>query len=545
MAHAPGTEKLLAAAREAARRGDWSTCYEQVANLDLDNLEGPDLLLVADAAWWTLELEASMAARQRAYRSFAGAGDHQRAAWCGWFLWFDYRFKGDTAVASSWLRRAERHLEGDRSGEAAGYVLVATATAALDRGDLAGANHLAVEALTEGRRIGSADVVALATETLGRVAIDEGRSDEGRTLLDDAMCSVVAGELSPLASGLLFCDVLTTCMEQADLKRAAEWTTVALAWCDAQSTITPYHGVCRVHGVEVRALQGQWAEAEADGVRACDELIRLEPAAAGHAYYAIGDIRRRRGDLAGADKAFSRANELGRWPQPGLALLRLAQGRHDDARSLLSVRAGDLPTALLSRCEMLAAQVEVAIAVGDLEGAEEAAGVLGEEAEGREPLLGAIAASAAARLALSRMDAGAALAHATRAVEGFRALGLPHEIGRALVVRAQAAQAQGDSESARLDLDAACAALESLGAVADLRAVAEIRGEAAARPAGLTPREVEVLRLVATGLTDRQIAEALALSEHTVGRHLQNIFTKIGVATRAAATSFAYSHGLV
>jgi DNA-binding CsgD family transcriptional regulator len=541
----PVPEPIIA----AVRRQDWAAVHTALAGRAPDDLAPVEVVLAADAAWWLTHLDESLRFRQRAYAAFAGANEHTRAAMCAWYLWFDYRFKGDAAVASGWLTRAIRHAEQVPVSREAGLVTLARAETARVAGDCDTAYDLADEARLLGLRIASADLVALATTTQGEVAIARGATFEGMARLDDAMCSVIDGELSPLVTGIVYCSVLTACFELADLRRAGEWTKAAIAWCESMPSGSPYHGICRVHRVEVVTLQGAWGDAEREAARAATELAALAPGAAGEAWYAMGEVRRRRGDLDGSEDAFVRAHELGRTPQPGLALLRLGQGRTGDAAALLRLDPIDLPSAPLPRALVLDAQIEIAIATGDVATARRAADALAAFADaGTAPsVVRGFAALAAAQVALAAGDCDGAVPLARDASETFRAVALPYEAARSRVVLGQAMTATGDADGGRLELAAARRAFDDLGAVLDAARLGAGRlgaGEPP-RPRGLTDRELEVLRHLAAGRTNREIAQELCLSEHTVGRHVQNIFAKIDVSSRAAATAFAYRSELV
>ena len=544
----PDVEVRRARAHEAAAQQDWATVHDFVAGIEPARLTASDVELAADAAWWLTRLDDALALRQRAYAAFVAANDDRRAAFCAWYLWFDYRFKGDTAVASGWLTRAARHVADDPECREAGLVTLAHAETTRCDGNFDDAHALAAGALELGRRLRCADVVAIATMNHGDLAIAKGNTREGLAYLDDAMCSVIDGELSPLITGIIFCGVLAACFEVADLRRAGEWTNAAVAWCEAIPAGSPYHGICRVHRVEVTTLQGAWGEAETQAVRASEELSALVPEAAGEALYAIGEIRRRRGDLDGAEAAYVRAHEVGRTPQPGLALLRLRQDRADDAAVLLRLSADAIPAAPLPRAVLLDAQVEIALAVGDIKRARAACEGFDAVTEcvDADNVIYGIASLARARVALAAGDGDAAAHLARRAWIRFRELRVPHEAALARAVLGRAIAASGDVDGARLELEAAHRSLQELGAMLDAERVADtLQAGEDLRPRGLTAREIEVLQLVAAGKSNREIAREMFLSEHTVSRHLQNIFAKIDVSSRAAATAFAYRYSLV
>lgn len=360
------------------------------------------------------------------------------------------------------------------------------------------------------------------------------------------MCSVLGEELHPLMVGWVFCSVLVICFEMADLRRAAEWTDAAMAWCESLPGTTPYHGLCRVHRAEVATLRGAWEEAEAEAGRAGEELLALEPFVAGEAFYAMGEVRRRRGRLAEAEEAFVQAHELGRVPQPGLALVRLAQGRAAEAEAALRLSLATVTAPVLTRSRLLAAAVEIALARDHPDAAGLAAAELEELAAGADASVveaTAIIARAAVQLAAGHTDE--AVRSAARAWTLWQQLRMPYEAAQARVVLGKACRAAGDEARARMELEAAEAGFHRLGAEGDAGDVARLLARGPVHPRGLTAREVEVLRLVAAGMTNREIAAEVVLSEHTVGRHLQNIFTKLQVSSRAAAAAFAVEHHLV
>ncbi|MGH2721057.1 MAG: LuxR C-terminal-related transcriptional regulator [Actinomycetota bacterium] len=537
---------VLEAARDAARRGLWTEAHACYRGVDPSLLGPEDLEAFADAAWWTSRLDESIGLRQKAFTGFVAAGTNRRAAHAAWFLCFDHFFRNDMAIASGWLSRVRRQLEDEPECAEHGWLALAEASFAEHRQDLAAAHGFADAMRIVGRRVGDPEVVAMATQTLGRIEITEGRFEAGARLLDEAMASVVAGELSTLFTGWIYCDVIGTCMAMADLGRAAEWSRAAAAWCDAQPSPTPFHGLCRVYRLELESLRGAWTSAEADALRTSAELLPMDPYAAAEAFYAIGEIRRRRGDAPAAEEAFRRAHELGRDPQPGLALLALGRGSAQAAELALRLAVAAEEGHGRQRVRLLAAHVEAAVAAGDLAGARESSRTLDGIALDRGiPLIDATAASARAVLQSAAAETEGALASARQAVARWQELKLPYEEALARVVLAEACRQGGDEEGARMELEVAHAAFERLGARTEAARTAGLLHPPTTLPAGLSAREVEVLRLVARGLTNREVAAALSLSGHTVGRHLQNIFAKLGVATRSAATAFAFEHRLL
>jgi DNA-binding CsgD family transcriptional regulator len=531
-------------ARDAARRGSWAEAYEELRALDPARMEPRDLEALADACWWLSRSDEGIATRQRAYAGYMTAGEHLGAAWCAGRLCIEHFLRGEPALAAGWLMRAQRLLLDQPERVQHGYLAMVEANLSRARGDTGEAVARAERATQIGLRFGDPDLVAMGVNLKGQALIDAGRVAEGLALLDEAMTSVVAGELGPFYTGVVYCQVIEACLQLSDVARLREWNEAAKEWCDALPREAPFPAICRVNRAEAASLRGAWPEAEAEASRATREL-RFNPRAAARAFYETGEIRRRTGDLAGAEAAFARAHELGLQPQPGLALLRLAQGKPDAALTALRVAVADEPAGRPRRARLLAAQVEVALAAGDREAAWQASREL-DEIAGRlgTPALAAAAATAGGALLLAEGDLPGALRRLRAACATWQELRLPYETAQARMLYGSGLRQAGSEEDALLELRAALAAFERLGAAGDAAKAAALLGGGQALPRGLTAREVEVLRLVAAGGTNREIAAALVISEHTVARHLQNIFAKLDVSSRSAATAFAFEHGL-
>ncbi|MGW0734323.1 LuxR C-terminal-related transcriptional regulator [Streptomyces sp. NPDC002851] len=573
-------------AREAAARDEWRETYALLHRLPPDALDGDALTLLAWAAWWTGRQRESIDVRVRAYTAYVAGGDDRAAGASAWMLFADYQDIGHPATATGWLHRAHEHLDGLPQCLEQAYLAWTEAESAADRGDLDAALDAAARMGRIAQDRGSRDLLAMSRQVHGAILLAHGRTTEGMALLDDAMCAVTAGELSSLFTGWIYCLALTRCMAGADLARAAEWTDAAMRWCATHSADNPFRGLCRVHRVEVLDLRGDWAGAEAEAARVCTEVADGSAAVAGEAQYVAGEIHRRRGEWAAAEAAYARAHELGRAPQPGLARLRLAQGHADAAaaalRLALTDASGDVPGGapggvpgdvpggdVLQYARLLAARVEVELALGAPDVARAAATELSALAERAHPdavLLSALSTTARAAVALAghptRTSDGSdgpapgrsdgfrhALLLLRQALGMWLDLGVPYEAAQVRMMLAAANRAAGDSEGVVMELRAARTAFDSLGAVPDARRARALLDSAPGRPprglpGGLSVREAEVLRLVAAGRTNREIAVALTISEHTVARHLNNIFAKLQVSSRAAATAFAVSHDL-
>jgi ATP/maltotriose-dependent transcriptional regulator MalT len=528
----------------SASRGTWADDYRRLSGLDLAGLAAEELEALADAAWMVCRLEESIATRQQAYVRYLETPENRPAARVAWRLFWDHLYRGDTVVAMGWLRRARRHLAAMPEEAEHGFVALADAELALNRGSLDQAEASARDAVEVGDRHGAQGIVALGLTLQGRILIAQGRHDEGCAALDEAMTLVLSGQLDDYFAGAVYCIVIAECREIADVGRGSEWTEAARTWCASLPATTPFHGICRVHRGEILCLRGAWDEAEAEIRTASEELAVFKPRSAAEAFAALGELCRRRGDYKGAEDAFRRAHELGGDPQPGLALVRLAQGHAAAASTALGGALSDRSTPPMRRAQLLAAQVEAALTTGDIALARAAAGELCSIAD----VLDRPAAYARAKLArgavrLANQDAGGAMADLRAACTIWCDLGLPYEEAQTQLLIGAAAKELGDEEGALLAIRAACAGFERLGARADVRrATAWL--DRPPRPAGLTARELDVLRLLAAGKTNQQIAAELVISGHTAGRHVQNIYTKLGVSSRAAATAFAVEHHL-
>lgn len=480
----------------------------------------------------------------RAHHAAVEQGDRPVAARAAFWLAFEQIGRGDMARASGWMARARRLLEEHAEGcVECGYILLPQALEALGRGESARAEAAFGEAEAIGLRFHDADLVALARQGRGRVFIATRRAAEGLALLDEVMLSVTAGEVTPIVAGTVYCSVISACFELYDVARAREWTEALNAWCAAQPGTVPYRGDCLVYRSEVLRLGGRWRDAM-DEARQATSVSAARQAVRAAALYELAEIHRLQGESAVADDAYCGAAEQGRLPHPGLALLRLAQGDVEAARASISRALAEYRGR--HRSALLAAAVEIFIAAADLTAAREASTELNQVADvTRSPWLRAMALRAAGTLLLAEGQPETALARLHEALTVWRELDMPYEAARTRTAIGAACDQLGDAEGARLERDAAARAFREIGAVADLAAIRGAGPQAIPSPDGLTAREVDVLRLVARGSTNRAIADALGISEKTVARHLSNIFTKLDLSTRAAATAYAFRKRLV
>jgi ATP/maltotriose-dependent transcriptional regulator MalT len=544
-----GEDDALARGRGAAERLAWADAYAALSLADQSSsLAAEDLELLATAAYLLGHMEDCLGALQRAQQLYAEGGDPRRAARCAFWLTFHYGGRGDLAQASGWFGRANRLLEHEWQECAEhGYLLVSAAYPRLMAGDHAEAREALAQAAGIGARTGDADLVAFALGLQGRALVWEGRVGEGLALLDEAMVAVVAGEISPVVAGTVYCGLIELCQEVAELRRAQEWTEALTAWWGEQPDVVTFTGQCLVHRAEILQLHGAWPEAVQEAERALERFTRAaDQYATGAAWYQQAELHRLSGDFTAAEDAYQQASRWGRQPQPGLALLRLAQGRTEVAAAASRRVVGET-SETFRRAKLLPAHVEIMLTAGDLLAARDAAAELARIADAYDtPALRAMADHARGAVLLADGDAQAALVTLRAAWQVWRELQAPHEAARVRLLVGLACRKLGDEEAATMELDAARGVFAQLGATPDLaRLEALAHRDAAAKAHGLTARELQVLRLLATGTTNHAIAGELFVAEKTVDRHVSNIFTKLGVSSRAAATAYAYQHRLL
>ena len=544
---------LLADALQQGRacfeRQAWREAHDLLSDADREAPLAPeDIDRLATCAFLLGDESGSADLWARAHQEFQKRGDVEQAALCAFRIGIGLFLKGQAAHANGWLARARRLLDdAGRDCSVRGYLLMPEGIGAVRAGNPARAHELFCKAADIGRRFGDDDLVAIARQGTGRALIRMGQVAEGLALLDEVMVAVLAGELAPLHVGDIYCSVIDACTEIYDLRRAHEWTAALQRWCERQPDGLPYRGSCLVRRAEIMKLHGSWTDAMDEAERACVRLLVPPPKpAAGQAYYQRGELHRLRGELEKAEGAYRQAAELGSKPQPGLALLRLAQGDVDAAVS--SLRRGlDETGDRLVRSRLLGAYVEVLLVAGEVAVARAASDELtGIATSFDAPFLRALSAHCSAAIFLTEEDANSAMPLLRSALDLWREIEAPYEDARTRELIAVAARMLGDDETAALELAASRRAFQKLGAVTDVARVdARTLKSGGKGPRQLTSRELEVLALVATGKTNKAIAEALGLSEKTVARHLSNMFTKLDISSRAAMTAYAYRNHLV
>ena len=547
----PPSHELIARGRSCYARREWADAFEALSQADrAAALEVEDLARVAWSAALIGRDDAMLGALERMYQAHLDRTEDLDAARCAFWLGFRLFSLGERGRANAWLTRAERIVERQPNTCAvAGYLLLPRVHQHLAKQEFDAASELAARAATIGEGCREPDLLALARNLRGRALLLAGHIAHGLALLDEAMLSVTAGELSPLVTGLVYCNVIAGCQQIQAVERSREWTQALSDWCDTQPQLVKFTGACLAHRAEIMQFSGDWPRAVVEAQRATvlSEASAAARAAAASGFYQLGEIHRLRGEFTEAEAAYQRASELGREPQPGLAQLRVAQGERDAAVTTLR-RVVDGAHDPLQRIGLLLPHVEILVDAGLLTEAADACGELEQlAAQFGTSVLEASARHARGLCLLAQGRHRDALAALTAACGAWRELNAPFMTATCRALLARACAALGDHETARLELKAARASFEQLGAkpaLAALSALDEPPSSAASRH-GLSARELEVLCLVATGKTNKVIARELALSDKTIERHISNIFAKLNLASRAAATAYAYQHRLL
>jgi ATP/maltotriose-dependent transcriptional regulator MalT len=528
--------------RTLCNDGAWREAHEALTRAGRSGeLAAEDHERLATAAYMLGRLEEYVDAMAAAHSCHVERGATQRAARCAFWIGMQLLLAGELGRGTGWIERAKRLLADGPECVERGYLRLPLAFRSQSVGDHRAGAAIAAQAVATADRFGDRDLFALALQAQGMMLIAAGLAPEGLPLLDEAMVAVIAGEVSPIPSGMVYCGVILGCQDAYEPRRAQEWTAALTEWCARQPDMVAFTGRCHVHRAELMRLEGAWTGALEEARCAADRAGRgNHRSALAEAAYVQGEVHRLRGAFRAAEEAYERALECGREPQPGLALLRLAQG-YERAAAVAIRRAVAETPGRPARLRLLPACVEITLAAGDLDAARHAAAEL-DEAAGHHAVgvLGTIADQARGAVALAAGDPESALPALRRAWHVWEELRAPYEAARVRVLIGAACRELGDSDAATLELAAARRAFEALGAAPDLDA---LNGR---RPSeGLTARELEVLAFVAGGRTNREIAAELVLSERTIDRHVSNIFAKLRVPSRAAATAYAYKHRLL
>ncbi|HEX2739983.1 MAG TPA: LuxR C-terminal-related transcriptional regulator [Rubrobacter sp.] len=523
--------------------------YKSLSRADQTTpLGGEELGLLATSAFMVGRDDDFLGYLERAHHAYMDAGETMRAVRCAFWMGINFALRGEMSRATGWLGRAHRLVEREE-GDCVerGYLLVPVMLRHEANGNWDAAYTAAAEAAEIAERFSDADLLALALHEQGLILVNQGRVEEGLGLVDEAMVAVASGELSPIVTGIVYCSVISGCQEVYALRRAQEWTAALTQWCEEQPEMVAFSGQCLVHRAEIMQLHGAWLDALDEALRArkrCEQ--GKNRMATAQAFYRQGEVHRLQGNYAAAGDAYRDASRYGWEPQPGLALMWFAEGKGDAACAALRRALGET-TKPLKRARLLPAYIEIMLAVGDVEEARSACREFGEiSARYESGMLDAMVAHAKGAVDLTEGDARDSLLALRRALQLWQELEVPYEAARARVLLGLACSALGDHDTAELELEAARSSFSDLGAAPDLARVDSLSRRAPSGDIhGLTPRELQVLRLVAAGETNKAIAAGLVLSERTVDRHVSNIFAKLGVSSRTAATAYAYKHQLV
>jgi DNA-binding CsgD family transcriptional regulator len=532
--------------RSAFRENRWTDAFESFRDADQrGGLPAPDLDRLAIAEILTGNIAAGLDTLTRAHEEYLVVGDVVGAARCAGWMGMQLMNLGEAARAGGWFARGQRLVDELTEPDAVqGLLLLPMGLGKLYGGDPAGALQVFSEVADIGQRFQDKDLSALALLGTGQATLMLGHPDEGLRMFDEVMVAVTAGELSPIPSGIIYCAVIGNCHLAFDLERALQWTAALDRWCNARPDMVAFSGQCQSHRAELFRLHGAWNEALEAAAAAQGRSIKGDPQALYGGYYQQGEVQRLTGKLEAADASYRQAARSGYEPQPGLALLTLARGDARQAQSMIRRAAGVADVA--TRRNLLPALVEIELAAVDLEAARQGADEL--EAFAREcpmAMVRAVADQADGAVRLAQGDPAGASQALRHAWNLWLELGVPYEAARCRVLIGRACRALGDEPSALMDFEAAHAELLELGAAPAAAWAASLMREGADGVKGpLSPRETEVLRLVASGKGNRAIAADLYLSEKTVARHISNIFLKLGLSSRAAATRYAFEHGL-
>ncbi len=536
-------EPDLQRARAAFAERSWDEAREAFVRADAEeSLEPADLELLTTSLLMLARDDQALTTIERAHHLYVERDETLRAARSATWIGLNLAYRGLIGPASGWLGRAHRMLETwpEETAEH-GLLLLPRIFQNEAAGDFEAAAAVAREAASIGARCGDQDVFAMALHAEGHMLIKAGHARDGLALLDESMVVVTTQEVSPFVVGIVYCGVILACQDAFEVARARQWTRALTEWAAEQTDLVAFTGRCLVHRAELLQLGGSWEDALAEARLAGERFVETNNPAAGIAHYRQADLLRLRGEFEAAEEAYREASKLGWEPQPGLAQLRLAQGKRDAALAAMR-RANTEISEPLKRAALLPAYVEIALAAGEVGEARTACLELGELARQYESaMLDAIVAYAEGAVALAEGDPPSALARLRHAQRIWLELDAPFEVARTRELLAQACTALGDDEAGTLELRAARELFQRLGARADLARVSMRPGPSYT----LSARELEVIRLVASGRSNREIAAALVISEHTVARHLQNIYAKLGLSSRAAATAFAFEHELV
>jgi DNA-binding NarL/FixJ family response regulator len=534
--------------RNAFREQAWSDAYNYlVSATETNDLNADDLELLAKAAYLTGKSSDCKDFWSEAHHKFLNQENTERAIHSAFWIGLLLFFQGNHAQGSGWLARAAR-IADDHQKDCAeeGFLLIPQGLQQLRKNDPKSAYKLFQKTAVIGNRFGNIDLMTLGRLGCGQALIAQNKIDEGTALFDEIMVAVVSGEVSPIVAGIVYCAVIETCQKIYDLRRAIEWTDALSRWCESQPDLIPYRGQCLVRRAEIMQLHGEWPDAINEIERACQLAPASSPTATGEAFYRRAELYRLQGRYFKAEKAYRQANECGRNPHPGLALMRLAQGKTDIAKTAI-LQVEDECQDKLKRSRILPTFVEIMLAANQTKPAEDRLEELIQIAEEVGALyLQALVYRLEGHILLANENPGAALKKLRQSRGVFKEIRASYESAQTQVLIGLACRELGDYDTADMELETAHRTFQQLGATPDKENVESLLKKSSVKEShGLTPRELEILCILATGKTNKNIAEELFISERTVDRHVSNILGKLDVASRVAATAFAYEHDLV
>lgn len=535
--------------REAFQQRAWKDAYDKLSKAHNESpLDAKDLELLASAAYLTGKSSESNAIWSRAHSAYLKGGDTNGAIRCAFLISFTLFHIGEYARGGGWYARARSLMDkGSSDCVEKGYLLLLVALQFLNEED-------DQESLTTFEQVGKIadrhrdrDLMTLSRLGRGHTLVRLGEKQEGVRLLDEAMAAVDAGEISPIFVGIIYCTVIETCHEIFDLNRAYQWTEALTDWCEGQPQLIPFRGECLVRRSQIMQLHGKWPKAIEEAGKAIEFLTSFIPwPATRAAFYQFGELHRLRGEFVKAEEAYRQAINWGRKINPGLALLRLAQGDIKSAEKCIESGLKE-STGISSRSRVLPAFIEIMLAANNAASARQAADELTGIANSlNAALINGLAAMWEGAVLLHERKTQKALAQLHNAGTIFEKLAAPYEMARVRLLIGKAYQALGDTVTAKMEFQAARSVFQQLGAIPDAeQAESFLSGKRPGNLHGLSHREMEVLCLIVRGLTNRAIADELFISERTVERHVSNIFIKMDVSSRSAVTAYAYDHKLV
>ncbi len=528
----------------------WTKTYVQLLQASQEHaLEPKELETHALAAYLTGRDAESFQILERAHQAYLDQEKTKQAVRCAFWLGLMFMNVGERARSSGWMARGKR-LIGDNQGPVCAeeaLFLIPEALGALSAGHANKAQELFKQSETIGEQFGDGDLVALGRLGHGQAMIQLGDVAKGIQLLDDTMITVETEEVFPVVTGIVYCAAIETCRKVWDLRRAQEWTSALTRWCDAQPDIVPFRGQCLVRRAEIIQFHGAWYSALEKTKHACELLTRPpgEPAA-GEAYYRKAELLRLLGDFEEAEDCYREAAKWGRNPQPGLAVLRLAQGQDDAAETSIRNTLREIKDKK-RRAELLPEVVRIMIAVKKTEEAFEATKELGDIAkEFDAPYLFAMSSYCQGAVFLAEGSIQLALDHLQKALKGWNTLHLPYESALTRELKGLVYRKLKDKDNSDMELVAAKWVFEQLKAIPDLERITQLLNKKRHYETyGLTLRELQVLHLVVSGKTNKIAAGELFISERTVDRHVSNIFNKLGVSSRVEATAFVFKNKIL